>query len=73
MRTKVPGHINNIIFKNITITGVAGKYGIWLAGADENHSVSGVTFSNFSVLGEKVMKGSKYLQVDNWVYNFDCK
>lgn len=73
MRTKVPGHINNIIFKNITVTGIAGKYGIWLAGADENHSVSGVTFTNFSVSGEKIMKESKYLKVDNWVHSFYCK
>lgn len=73
MRNKVPGHINNIIFKNITVTGVAGKYGVWLAGADENHSVTGVTFTNFSILGEKLTKGSKNLHVDNWVYNFDCK
>lgn len=67
MRTKVPGHINNITFKNITVTGIAGKYGIWIAGADEDHNVSDVKLVNFSVLNQIIKKESKNLKVDNYV------
>lgn len=73
MRTKVPGYVNNITFMNISVSGIAGKYGIGLAGADEKHIVSGVTMTNFSVLGEKLTKGSKNLQIDNYVSKFEIK
>jgi len=70
MRTKVPGYVNNITFMNISVSGIAGKYGIGLGGADEKHIVSGVTMTNFSVLGEKLTKGSKNLQIYNYLYKF---
>jgi hypothetical protein len=73
MRTKVPGYASNITFENVTVTGIAGKYRIWLAGADEKHNVSGVTMSNISISGEKIKTGSKYLQVDNFVNNLIIK
>lgn len=73
MRTKVPGHISNITFKNITVTGIAGNYEILLAGADEKHITSGVTLANVSILGKKLTKGSNYLKIDNWVSEFNLK
>lgn len=73
MRTKVPGHINNITFKNIKVTGSDGKYSIQLTGADEKHIVSGVNLLGLSILGEKVKTGSKYLEVDNFVEKISIK
>jgi hypothetical protein len=73
MRTKVPGHISNVTFKNITVTGISGKYLIWLAGADEAHTVSDITMTNISISGKKLTKESKNLQVDSFVYKFDNK
>lgn len=74
MLTKVPGNINNITFKNITVTGkVAGDYSIQLTGADEKHIVSGVTMSGISILGNKIKTGAKNLKIDNYVYNFNIK
>lgn len=67
MRTKVPGHISNITFKNMKVTGSEGKYSIQLTGADETHIVSGVTLSSLSILGNKIKTGSKNLQIDNFV------
>jgi len=48
MKTQVPGKINNVHFKNITLTGEEkeGKYPIWVVGADEEHTVTDVTFDN---------------------------
>jgi len=67
MRTKVPGYINNITFKKITVTGKEGPYKIQLMGADEKHNVTGVTLSDVSILGNKIKTGSQYLQIENWV------
>jgi len=73
MKTKVPGHISNITFKNMKVTGSDGKYSIQLTGADEKHMVSGVNLLGLSILGEKVKTGSKYLQVDNFVEKISIK
>ena len=73
MRTKVPGNISNVTFKNISVTGAEGKYSIQLIGADEKHIVSGVTFSSLSILGNKIKTGSKNLQIDNFVEKISIK
>jgi len=73
MRTKVPGHISNITFKNMKVTGSEGKYSIQLTGADETHIVSGVTLSSLSILGNKIKTGSKNLQIDNFVEKISIK
>ena len=68
MRTKVPGHINNIAFKNISVEGKEGPYTIQLIGADEEHNVSGITLSGISILGKKIRKDSRNLLIDKYVY-----
>ena len=73
MHTKAPGNIRNVTFKNIAVTGAEGKYSIQLTGADEKHIVSGVTFSDFSILGNKLKTGSKSLQIDNFVEKISIK
>ena len=74
MRTKVPGYINNVTFKNIVVTGkINGAYSIQLTGADEKHIVSGVNLSGVSRCGEKVKSGSKNLQIDSFVYKVTIK
>lgn len=73
MRTKVPGYVNNITVRNIILTGIAGKYRIWLAGADEEHIVSGVTMTDFFISGERLSKESKHLQIDDYVFDLKIK
>jgi len=73
MVKQVPGYASDITFENISVSGIAGKYRIWLAGADEKHNVSGVTLSGISVLGNRIMRGSQYLQIDNYVYGVSIK
>ncbi len=48
MKTKVPGSISNIQFRNITLSGEerVGKYLVRVAGADPEHMVSDVTFDS---------------------------
>ena len=69
MKTKVPGYVRNITFRDMKVTGPAGQYRIWLAGYDEKYNVNGVTISEATIRGEKLKPGSKYLQIDDNVLN----
>ena len=56
MRTKVPGHIRNITFKNITISGQPGPYRVTVKGRDADHQTQNVTFENVTILGQSLAK-----------------
>lgn len=69
MHNKVPGYIEDITFKNISITGSMGPYKIELIGADDQHTVSGVHFTDVSVLGNKLSPEYQYFEVGDFVSN----
>lgn len=62
MRNKVPGHIRNVTFKNIELTGRPGNYRIQLQGADAEHRVEDVRFENVRILGKALGQASRRLQ-----------
>jgi hypothetical protein len=62
MRNKVPGHINNVHFRNLVLTGQPGRYLIQVEGADAQHEVQDVTFEHFNILGEKLTAESSRVQ-----------
>jgi hypothetical protein len=63
MRTKVPGYISDIHFRNVVLDGIPGPYRIQLSGADEQHDVRKVSLDNIEIAGEKLADGSKRLEV----------
>ena len=63
MRTKVPGYVSNIHFRNVVLTGSPGPYRIQISGADERHDVRNVSFENVEIAGVKLADGSKRLEV----------
>ncbi len=63
MRTKVPGHVADVTFRNIEVTGKPGDYFVQLEGADADHKVCNVNFENISILGERLSRDSKGLSV----------
>ncbi|MHB1305636.1 MAG: glycosyl hydrolase family 28 protein [Limisphaerales bacterium] len=67
MRNRVPGHVADVRFRNVTVTGAPGKYRIQLEGADEAHAVRDVTFENVSVIDAKLTGQSERLQVGEHV------
>ena len=67
MRNKVPGHVSNVQFKNIQVTGKPGEYRIQLEGADGQHAVKGVSFESVSILGKAVEKGSPNVTIGKFV------
>lgn len=67
MHNKVPGHIANIRFENVTITGKAGEYAVQLMGADAEHGVKDVTFKNVSILDQPLTTESENVRIGEHV------
>jgi len=66
MKNKVPGHIRNVRFENVSVTGAPGAYRVRVQGADEAHQVQGVVFRKVARLGEAVAASAPGVQVGNF-------
>jgi hypothetical protein len=73
MKNKVPGHIDGVVFKNISLTGKSGPYGIQFVGADINHRVKNVTIDGLTICGRKVDENYSYLEIGNNVDDLKFK
>jgi hypothetical protein len=62
MQNKVPGHIQDIRFRNVSVSGQPGPYRVQVSGADENHTVKDVLFDNVEILGAKLDSNSEQFQ-----------
>jgi len=71
MHTKVPGYIENVIFKNISVTGDKGLYKIQLTGADNEHNVNNINFEEISILNQKVAADYDNLEIGQHVANIN--
>jgi polygalacturonase len=66
MRNKVPGHIRNVSFQALTLTGGAGPYRVQISGADDRHEVRDVSFQNVEILGSPLDKASPRLELGDY-------
>jgi hypothetical protein len=64
MRTKAPGHIRDILFRDIAVTGAPGRYAILLENWDEKHGVRDVVLDNVTVNGQAVDAAWPNLRVE---------
>ena len=66
MKTKVPGRINGMHFKNVILDGKdeKGRYEIWIKGHSQGYGVSNVTFENVSRFGEPFSKDSPHVRIE---------
>ncbi len=62
MRTKVPGHVRNVKFKDVVVSGQPGACLVQLSGADEQHQVQDVLFENIVIGGSKLTGDSERVQ-----------
>jgi hypothetical protein len=62
MRNKVPGHVRDIRFRNVTVEGQPGPYRVQLSGADAEHTVQDVSFESVTILGVPLTADSERLQ-----------
>jgi hypothetical protein len=63
MAKKVPGHIRNILFRNVEVTGAPGQYAITVENYDGTYRSEGVTFENVVIAGEPLRDGSPRLKI----------
>lgn len=67
MRNKVPGHVRNVTFRNVTLSGQPGEYLVQLEGADPEHQVENVRFENVSISGKPLTTESPELRIGQQV------
>ena len=67
MQKKVPGYIQQVVVKNLEVSGLPGAYRVQLAAADAGHTVRNVRFENVTVLGEKLTRTSPNVSVGEHV------
>ena len=69
MRTKVPGHIANCSFENLSVTGERAICGFMLGGRDETHRMVNVTLSGASLYGEPVKATDPSVRIGDFAEN----
>jgi hypothetical protein len=67
MRNKVPGHIRNVRFRNVTVDGAPGEYLVQIQGADPEHGVRDVVFENVTITGEPLKRESSHVRIGSHV------
>ncbi len=67
MRNKVPGHVSNVRFTHVKVSGAPGAYLVQLSGADEAHEVQQVAFEDVDIEGAKLDRQSKNVQLGPFV------
>lgn len=66
MHNKVPGHVSDIRFRNVTVQGKPGPYWVQLEGADAKHVVRNVVFENVDVAGEMLSAKPTRLRTNSY-------
>ena len=69
MATPVPGHIQNVSFKNISVFGNAGNYYVQLFGSNSTYQVENVIFDQVDIRGSILDSGSSELQLGSFTEN----
>lgn len=73
MHTQEPGHIKNVVIRNINVTGDLSYAGILFNGADETHRTDGVTLENITVFGKKLDANSPLIHIGDHTDNVEIK
>lgn len=69
MRKKVPGFIQGVRFRNVTLEGKPGEYLVQIQGVDSEHDVRDVTFENVSIMGSKLQEVSSEVRIGEHTEN----
>lgn len=73
MRTKVPGHIINCSFENISVTGERSNCRFQVKGYDENHRTRNVSIVNASLYGVPVRRNDPSCCIGDFADNITVK
>ena len=67
--TERAGHINNVLLKNIHLTGQEGGYFVMIKGFDAAHRVEDVRFENCTINGRVLSSDSPNVQLGSFTGN----
>ncbi len=67
MDKKVPGHVQNVRFSRLGVSGQPGPYRIQLEGADADHQVKDVVLDQITRTGENLRPDAQYFEVGKHV------
>ena len=67
MDKKVPGHIRDIVFHDITVQGGSGPNPVLVSGRDETHRTANVTFRNVRVRETTLEAGLERVKLGKWI------
>ena len=67
MKTQEPGHMKNIVLRNISVVGPLSYCGILFSGADDAHRTEGLTIENVTLFGEKIDANSPIIRLGNFL------
>ena len=73
MRTKVPGHVADCSFENVSVTGERADCRFLLDGRDETHRLRNVTISNATLYGTPVKAGDPCCRIGAFTENVTIK
>ena len=73
MRTKVPGHIADCSFENMSVTGARADCRFLLDGRDETHKLKNVVISNAILYGAAVKAGDPEVRIGAFAENVVVK
>ncbi|MDD3470536.1 MAG: DUF1080 domain-containing protein [Thermoguttaceae bacterium] len=57
MQNQVPGHVRDITFRDITVTGVPSSCGMFFEGMDEQHRATDIVCENITIFGKQIQPG----------------
>lgn len=63
MRTRTPGFVRNVRFRNVSVDGADGEYLVQVQGADADHNVRDVSFENVTVNGRPLARDQRRVQI----------
>ena len=69
MRKKVPGFVQGVQFRDVTLEGKPGEYLVQIEGADAEHSVRDVMFEEVTILDSPLAKESARVQIGSYSDN----
>ena len=73
MQIQEPGHIKNVVIRNISVVGPTSYAGFLFSGSDESHRTDGLTIENVEAFGKKIGPGAPTIHLGDFLDNVEVK
>lgn len=73
MQTQEPGHIKNVVIRNVSVVGPTSYAGFLFSGSDETHRADGLVIENVEAFGKKIGPGAPTIHLGDFLDNVEIK